>query len=539
MKRLIEIRKNDEILDVYRYDLNNNLNSTLKLKSIEFNQWNQLVRVVNNENQTSTFQYDQNGFLNRISQEKIFIFNSFGLLTKFRSNQLVIDYFYDSERRLIVKSYPLTGVYLQFVYGNPIDRRTVTNIYNSQHKSFTTIFYDEQNHFVGFEQNQRKFYVLTDSIGSPLFIYDQNGLLVQEKFFGLYGSKLIEKNYQENVFFPFGHAGQLIDDDLNCAFDKINGQIYDLELGRYFLPTFPTNWAEKRTVLPEITDPLEQMNLYKIDRMIYDVNEIFFNRLHQNDVLSQLKSFRVDFSRQFESISTSTYFNVEKTLFEQNSFVYSSFFSSFNEHYAVSYPNRFSYSIAHVHNAQDFWLNRTLLINHLNHQIEFFSVNSVVDEPLSNLFHQSTLIPFRKQNELFFIRKLEDFQKIKTILSEEIFRQFKTNVRNRDDSSIEIEILISNSTIFHIRFGSTFNDEFQRLIDLNLSQLNSIVWQRERSFLMENFRSFHLQTWSPNEIDELISNGHLTNYSLVYRYDPRLYPEIIDDPSNVKFQIQR
>jgi len=101
-----------------------------------------------------------------------------------------------------------------------------------------------------------------------------------------------------------------------------------------------------------------------------------------------------------------------------------------------------------------------------------------------------------------------------------------------------MDLFVSNTTIFHIKFGSSFNEEYQRLIDWNLSQMKNNVWQYERTYLMDNFRFYYLYPWSQNEIDELISHGYLTNYTIVYRYDPLIYPEIIDDPTNFMFQMK-
>ncbi|CAF4373615.1 unnamed protein product, partial [Adineta steineri] len=184
LKRLINIKKNGIVLDTYQYDLNNNLNSTKQYQSIQYNQWNQIQQIILNDNQTLNYKYDKNGFLHLISNNKLYLFNSLGLLIKYKSNQLIIDYIYDSEQRLIIKSYPLTGYYIQFIYGNQQENRLITHIYNSQLKFLTTIYYDNKNHLIGFEQNEKKFFILTDQMGSPLFIYDDNGLLIQEKFYG-------------------------------------------------------------------------------------------------------------------------------------------------------------------------------------------------------------------------------------------------------------------------------------------------------------------------------------------------------------------
>lgn len=282
LKRLINIKKNDDKIDYYQYDLNNNLNLTKQYQSIQYNQWNQILQIQTNENLTFNYKYDKNGFLHVISNNKLYLFNSYGLLIKYKSNQLIIDYIYDHEQRLILKSYPINGYYLQFIYGNQQNRKQITHIYNSQLKSLTSIYYDNQKNLIGFEQNDKKFFILTDQIGSLLFIYDNNGLLIQEKFYGLYGQTLIEKNYQEKIFFPFGYAGLLIDEDLNCAFEKLTGKLFDLNLGRYLVPNFPSTWMNKQTYLPTINNPLNDMNLYKINDEIYNVNEVFFQRLHHN-----------------------------------------------------------------------------------------------------------------------------------------------------------------------------------------------------------------------------------------------------------------
>ncbi|CAF4023410.1 unnamed protein product, partial [Adineta steineri] len=539
LKRLINIKKNGIVLDTYQYDLNNNLNSTKHYQSIQYNQWNQIQQIILNDNQTLNYKYDKNGFLYLISNNKLYLFNSLGLLIKYKSNQLIIDYIYDNEQRLIIKSYPLTGYYIQFIYGNQQENRLITHIYNSQLKFLTTIYYDNKNHLIGFEQNEKKFFILTDQMGSPLFIYDDNGLLIQEKFYGLYGRSLIEKNYQEKKFFPFGYAGLLIDEDLNCAFEKTSGKLFDINLGRYLVPNFPLTWMNKQTYLPTIKNPLDDMNLYKINDEIYNVNEIIFQRLSHNDILNQLQNLNYDFSNLFDSILSSSSVNNQNNIFEKDSFLYTSFFSYFNDYYSISYPNQFTYSIAHIQNENDFWINRTLSRKNSSNQIEFFSFTSY-DEVFSRLFNQSYIIPYRKQNDIYFLQNLTHFQQLKSYLNQPLLRQFKINIRYQTtkDNLIDMDLIISNTTIFHIKFGSTYEEEYQRLIEYNLSQMITNVWQYERTYLMENARLYYLYTWSQNEIDELISNGYLTNYTIVYRYDPLIYPEIIDDPTNFMFKMK-
>ena len=261
------------------------------------------------------------------------------------------------------------------------------------------------------------------------------------------------------------------------------------------------------------------------------------------DILNQLKNLNYDFSNLFATISSSPYLHHRNHLLQENSLIYASFFSYFNEHYSVSYPNQFSYSIAHVQAENDFWLNRTLMINQANRQIEYLSMTPSEDV-LSMLFNQSFLIPYRNRNEIYFLQNPANFQQIKAQLNQPVLRPFKVNLRsptanqNSNEYPIDLDLVVQNSTSFHIRFGSTYDEEYQRLIGNNLSQMNRTVWERERAHLMDNARLYHLYTWSQHEMDELISNGYLANYTITYCYDPRLYPEIIDDPSNVRFQMK-
>lgn len=278
-KRLTTIRKNDELVDRFSYDLNNNLNSTLKFDKIFYNSWNQIEKILVNKKETILYEYDDDAFLKSISDGRKFIFNSFGLLTKFKSNENSIEYFYDAENRLSMKIDSANGIHFQFVYGNPLNRRQITNIFDFKENRLTSIFYDENNFIVGFQQNKRNFFVLTDSIGSPLFVYDQNGSLVLERFYSSFGSILIEKNFQENIFFPFAHGGTLFDQHLNCAFDTKTGKLFDPALGRFLVANFPSNWFEQRARRAVINDPFKQFNLYQIDSSIYNVNELFFNQI--------------------------------------------------------------------------------------------------------------------------------------------------------------------------------------------------------------------------------------------------------------------
>ena len=160
---------------------------------------------------------------------------------------------------------------------------------------------------------------------------------------------------------------------------------------------------------------------------------------------------------------SSSYFNHQNNIFEENSFIYSSVFTYLNQHYLISYPNRFSYSIAHIQNNNDFWINRTLLIKNSSQQIEFISF-TLYDDLFSKLFNQSYLIPFRRQNEIYIQQKFDIFQKLKINFNQPLYNRFRLNIRyeTQTNNEIDIDLFIGNTTIFHIKFGSTYNKEYQQ-----------------------------------------------------------------------------
>ena len=88
----------------------------------------------------------------------------------------------------------------------------------------------------------------------------------------------------------------------------------------------------------------------------------------------------------------------------------------------MTYPNKFSYSIAHIQNENDFWINRTLSLKNSLNEIEFLSFLSY-DDLFATLFNQSYLIQYRKQNDIYFVQNFENYQQLKSYLSQPSFRQ--------------------------------------------------------------------------------------------------------------------
>lgn len=198
---------------------------------------------------------------------------------------------------------------------------------------------------------------------------------------------------------------------------------------------------------------------------------------------------------------------VESNSFDGQSSLLKCFVENLQKDFLVEVPSEFSFGIGRIEKENDFWLNRTLIVGD---EIELIS-SRTSDEVFRKFFNRSILVPFRRRNEIFLMKKLDELN---------------------GETNTNFSMRVENQTVFHLISGSNVDETFRRLTEENLSTIEKSVWQRERRFLIENDRTSNLHSWSKSEIDELIENGYLINYKVFYRHEPRLYPEIVDDPSN-------
>ncbi|CAF1692041.1 unnamed protein product, partial [Adineta ricciae] len=79
--------------------------------------------------------------------------------------------------------------------------------------------------------------------------------------------------------------------------------------------------------------------------------------------------------------------------------------------------------------------------------MEFLSFTSY-DDVFSRLFNLSYVLPYRKQNEIYFLQNFSHFHQLKSHLNQPVFRQFKINIRYQTtkENLIDIDLIISNTT---------------------------------------------------------------------------------------------
>ena len=59
------------------------------------------------------------------------------------------------------------------------------------------------------------------------------------------------------------------------------------------------------------------------------------------------------------------------------------------------------------------------------------------------------------------------------------------------------------------------------------------AWHREKELLRNGVHSSY--DWEQSDKDEILAKGYATNYDSEYIHDVSVYPELMEDPYNIRF----
>ena len=97
-----------------------------------------------------------------------------------------------------------------------------------------------------------------------------------------------------------------------------------------------------------------------------------------------------------------------------------------------------------------------------------------------------------------------------------------------------IDIRIHRSdAILNIRYGTTVEREKQRLLHHAKVNTERRAWHYEHELIKNGLPTAN--EWSSQEADELQKTGFVSGYDGEYAIDVQLYPELSEDPSNIRF----
>ena len=110
-----------------------------------------------------------------------------------------------------------------------LDKTTLVATYDKDDNLVQRFEYADGNTPVSFTQNNQRYYIVTDHLGTPRAITDNNGTMVKKVEYDSFGNVISDSN--PSISIPFGFAGGLQDNDTKLV--RFGFRVYDPETGRW------------------------------------------------------------------------------------------------------------------------------------------------------------------------------------------------------------------------------------------------------------------------------------------------------------------
>lgn len=166
------------------------------------------------------------------------------------------------------------------------------------------------------------------------------------------------------------------------------------------------------------------------------------------------------------------------------------------------------------------------------------SANPIYRDVFTSVFNRSFLLDLRllihgaQQDAFFFVKPetwkvSDDRGQLKRLGS-----QVNTTFHEKDQEMADIKIY-NSGTVINLRYGTTPEKEKNRLLHHAKGQALRKAWHRERDLLRLGFPGS--VDWSQSEIEEILKVGYSLSFEGEYVHDINEYPELAEDPFNIKF----
>jgi len=217
---------------VYTHDVNGNVVSVTEQGqriTLGYDSGDRVIQFGNIEFVT----YDSQGFVIRRGEQR-YSYDTLGrMTTAFEPGQFSVQFFYDDEDRL-VGSQDYQNNIIQYIYGNPYERKQVTHIHYPKDGKTQQLFYDERNLMVAIESEEGRYYVGTDESSSPLAVFDNQGKLVKQLGRTPFGRTMHDSNPSFDL--PVDFHGGLINKHTRLV--HFGSRVYDPVLGQWMTPAW-------------------------------------------------------------------------------------------------------------------------------------------------------------------------------------------------------------------------------------------------------------------------------------------------------------
>lgn len=172
------------------------------------------------------------------------------------------------------------------------------------------------------------------------------------------------------------------------------------------------------------------------------------------------------------------------------------------------------------------------------------AANAIYRDVYTSVFNRSSLMPFTfvvhnsQQDAFYFVKEEswragEDRQQLKR-LQGQVNTTFHEIARENGSGNNYLDVKIHGAhAVINLRYGTTVEKENQRLMHHAKLQAVRKAWHREKETLRAGLTT--TTDWSQAEIDEILKQGYVNQYEGEYIHDVNRYPELAEDPYNIRF----
>lgn len=547
----------------FRYDDNGNMLSlTYRGNTIpmEYNAMDRIVKFGEGQ-----YKYEQRGLVAQNAREERFHYNTKGLLVKAtKRGRFDVRYFYDHLNRLTTRKDNFGNV-TQFFYNNQDRVHEVSQIYSPRDGKLMSLTYDDRGHLIFAQVYRHKYYIATDQCGTPIMIFNQYGEGIREIMRSPYGHIVYDSN--PYLYLPIDFCGGLLD-QVTTLVHMPNGKVYDPLIGQWMSPNwenvvdrvatptklhlyrfngndpvnighdrnFPASYAEWmklmgfsiRNLMPQIETPLwEQQTIWGGEMLPSIISQQSKRDEYDIPATTVESGFLAHLSRRrltdFEQLSSPPKSSLKSDVL------------------ASGLPK--------IGSASDPPFGKGIVVSRTKSGQAIVSsvpaANAIYKDVYTSVFNRSSLLPFTfvvhnsQQDSFFFVkeeswRASEDRQQLKRLQGQvnTTFHEIARENGSGGNSYLDVKIHGAHAVI-NLRYGTTVEKERQRLMHHARLQAVRKAWHREKEALRADLTT--TTEWSQPEQDEILKQGYVNLYEGEYIHDVSVYPELAEDPYNVRF----
>ncbi|XP_012287191.1 teneurin-a isoform X2 [Orussus abietinus] len=543
----------------FKYDDNGNMLSlTYRGNTIpmEYNAMDRIVKFGE-----GLYKYDNRGLVVQNAREERFNYNAKGLLIRAtKRGRFDVRYYYDHLDRLATRK-DNYGNITQFFYNNQQKPHEVSQIYSPRDGKLMSLVYDDRGFLIYAQVYRHKYYIATDQCGTPIMIFNQYGEGIREIMRSPYGHIVYDSN--PYLYLPVDFCGGLLD-QVTSLVHMPNGKVYDPLIGQWMSPLW-------ENVLDRLESPTH-LHLYRFNgNDPIDVRQTEY-RTQPTDHVSWLSHLGYDLKSLAPQLFPDELPGIQAppplgpgaaTFSTKNRTRHLGVQSGFLAHIAqrhsgdaagLSAPPRSALKKdtrdlipVRLGAASDPPFGKGILVSRTaGGQAVVSSVssaNTIYKDVFTSVFNQSYFLPFTfvvhnaQQDAFYFVkeetwRASEDRNQLKR-LGGQVNTTFHESENGSGSSSLIDAKIHTPSAVVNLRYGTTAEKEKQRLLHHAKSVAIRKAWHREKEALKTNVLT--TIEWMVVEQDEILKAGSASNYEGEYIHDAQVYPELAEDPYNIRF----